>query len=137
MSVVARKEGNTGGEVGSKGKRKRSFQEVDGKLEQAKKKPARDGIAKPEDDQGEHEEEAKPTPPPNTVNLPSTGPVRFFVSGLSDNVTAEELRDRFQGAGQVLDVSICRENPKNPQSRCKGFGHLTLDLKGAPPAKCK
>jgi len=48
---------------------------------------------------------------------------RLHVRGLHEQVTDQELRQRFEPFGKVLSVDVIR----NAKGHCKGFGYVDIE----------
>ena len=59
--------------------------------------------------------------------------VRLFVGGLAEDITSEELSQRFCPFGVVENCEVIspKENDtfRGPTAQCRGFGYLTLEPK--------
>lgn len=58
--------------------------------------------------------------------------VRLYVGGLAEDITAEQLSQRFQGFGRVGDCEVVAPKANDtfrlPTASCRGFGYVDLDL---------
>lgn len=54
---------------------------------------------------------------------PKKGGFKYFVPGLPESVTDEELREHFEKYGQVLDAAVVKEKETDAS---RGFGYVTM-----------
>ena len=58
--------------------------------------------------------------------------VRLFVGGLAEDVTSEQLAQRFQFFGRVSSCDVLQPKANNtnipPTSSCRGFGYVQLEI---------
>lgn len=57
---------------------------------------------------------------------------RLYISGLTPDVTAEEIKKPFASFGTVQNVAIAM----NEERKCRGFAHLSINMSDESLRRC-